>query len=293
MKRGLKLTGVSAGFTIIETMIVLAVTGFLFISILGTWSSRQHASEFLNSSQEVRSQIQQALTETQAGSFPNSGSFECKSRSPHLRLDRATQNAQGTNSQCVFLGKVIQFGLKNTDPEQFATFVIAGERQPTDPSQFKLAHPTVVTKSSTNANMNNLYKTDNLLFGMSAVKMVADPSSIHPGGSNTPVGAMGFLSEMGTLGANGGYVNGGQKIDLYAFPGTRLHLDRQDATNTEAADALDNALVSPNVIVNKPVAICFKSGTTDQYALVTIGADARQLSVEMQPMNGSVRDCGI
>jgi type II secretory pathway pseudopilin PulG len=293
MKRGLKLTGVSAGFTVIETMIVLAVTGFLFTSILATWSGRQHASEFLNSSQEVRSQIQQALSETQSGFFPSNGDFRCVSRSPHLRLDTVGTNVQGTNSDCVFLGKVIQFGIKNTNPEQFDSLIVAAERNPSDPTQFLALHPTVAAPSSFNPRMKNLTAVHKLLFGMTTVKMVADPSSINPGGSNTAVGAIGFLSQMGVRSASGSYANGAQQIDLYAFPTTRLHQYDQSATSTGVADAVNNALVASGVIINKPVAICFKSGVTDQYALVTIGADAREMSVEMHTVNGSVTDCGI
>src|SRR5688572_13139275 len=93
------------GFTVIEVIIVLAISGALFVSAAIMISGRQNQTAFDQSVQQIHSQIQQALNEVSAGYYPNNTDFQCTalvSGSPPTISSGSA--SQGTNSGCIFLG---------------------------------------------------------------------------------------------------------------------------------------------------------------------------------------------
>lgn len=117
------------GFTIIEVMIVLAVTGALFVSAALLIAGRQQQTQFDQSIREVQSQIQQVINEIGHGFYPNSGDFSCEAGSSGPPTFTGAAAGQGTNEGCIFLGKAIQFGVADTDPEIFDVMTIAGRQK--------------------------------------------------------------------------------------------------------------------------------------------------------------------
>ena len=65
------------GFTVIEVMIVLAVTGLLFISSVALISGKQNQTAFDQSIRQIQSQIQQIINEVSIGFYPNLGDVQC------------------------------------------------------------------------------------------------------------------------------------------------------------------------------------------------------------------------
>lgn len=59
--------GVAGGFTIVETMIVLAVSGVLFISMVGVIQGQQNKIQFKNSMTDVVSQVQSIIGQVSTG----------------------------------------------------------------------------------------------------------------------------------------------------------------------------------------------------------------------------------
>src|SRR6266511_2117091 len=112
MKGGKK----ARGFTVVETLIVLAVTGGLFVAIAATLSGRQNRTQFTQAIQEIQSQIQQVVNDVGSGYFPSTNNFSCSATlaGPSIATGSAEQ---GSNAGCVFIGKAIQFGVAGTDPE--------------------------------------------------------------------------------------------------------------------------------------------------------------------------------
>ena len=108
----------ASGFTIIETLIVLTVSGALFVSATYFLSGDQDRTEFTQSIQAVQSQIQQVINEVESGSYANTNNFTCSGTASGPSLTTSGTDAQGSNTGCIFLGKVIQFGVANTSPER-------------------------------------------------------------------------------------------------------------------------------------------------------------------------------
>lgn len=261
------------GFTIVETMIVLAVTGALFVAIAATLAGRQNAAEFTHAIQSAQAQIQQTINEVSSGFYPSTDNFSCANGGGTVQLS-AGSNGQGTNQDCVFLGKVMQFGVAGTDPEQYQVYTIAGLRSavsgPTSP--FQNADPTVVGVGGTYAPYGS---AGALQYGLTT-------AWVKSGGAS--IGAVGFLMEPGSLdtASASGYRSGAQQVDLVPIRGSRL-----GASLAQGATAVNASLRDATLTADAPlnpasgVQVCLASGGTNQSGLITIGASGSQLLVTL------------
>jgi type II secretory pathway pseudopilin PulG len=237
-------------------MIVLAVTGALFVAIAATLTGRQRSNEFTQSINDVRTRIQQIMTEARNGYYPSATTFNCSAVGNSLSIVVGTPT-QGSRTDCVFLGKVLQFNSSGLNPEDVEVYPVAGIRTATD---ITVADPSVVSNSQVDTS-----ETFSLKYGLTVEKMRA-------GGSN--VGAFGILSSMDSI--NPGK-SGDQQFDIYAYRDVPFgHSKLTDGNNLTA-----NYVKNPS----GGVQICFKSGGTNQYGLVTIGNNSSQLSVDLKVMD--------
>lgn len=153
----LQLRDVS-GFTIVETLIVLAITGVLFVSIIGITSGRQSKTQFNQAATSIRAEIEQIIGEVQSGYYPN-----------------VTTN-QGQNKDFVTVGKVMQFGRGlGTDPERYGVYSLITQR---DAKNIGEAPVTTVEAAT---------QTAPLKFGLTTKWM-------RVGGTTTNIGAVGFVT---------------------------------------------------------------------------------------------------
>lgn len=241
-----------AGFTIVETMIVLAVTGALFVAIAATLAGRQRSNEFTQSINDVRAQIQQVVTETKNGFYANAVDFACSAPGGTTLTISNGSTKQGEHTDCVFLGKILQF----TDTDEVYVYPVAGIRTAADIAS---AHPTVIRNGLVDQSTDFKLK-----YGLTAVKMRAN-------GSDS--GAFGVLSSLDSTTPG---QSGDQLFDIYAL--TNVHLgDGQLDDSTDVLAAAKNP--------SQGVQICFKSGGTNQYGLVTVGNNSSQLSVDLKIMD--------
>ncbi|HWT56172.1 MAG TPA: type II secretion system protein [Candidatus Microsaccharimonas sp.] len=119
----------SAGFTIVETLIVLAVSAILAVSAMLLVAGRQAKTQFAVGANDLKQQLEQIINETRSGYYPGNGDFTC---TPHTGaggtpLITGGAAAQGTNAGCIFLGKAVEFGVP--DFQSFATYPLVGNRQ--------------------------------------------------------------------------------------------------------------------------------------------------------------------
>ncbi|GEM_PF-1716274 len=100
----------SVGFTIIETLIVLAITGVMFVSIAGLVSGRQSKAQFTQGINSIRDEIEQVINDVQSGYYP-----------------RISLESAGRAKEFMTIGKAIQFGI-GSDPERYAVYSLITER---------------------------------------------------------------------------------------------------------------------------------------------------------------------
>jgi prepilin-type N-terminal cleavage/methylation domain-containing protein len=260
-----------SGFTIVETLIVLAVTGALFLIAFDAINGKQNITEFQQGINNVKSSIQDAISEVNSGDYTDTDNFTCDGASGTLQIQSGADQ-QGSNTGCIFLGKVLQFGVANTNPQKYIAYTVAGLQNNTGtlasatPDAIAPGNTTNATGDFPNASVTSL-----LPYGLTAVSM----DSVASNGTKTAVGAVGIISTLGSY-SDGQLVSGSQQLDLIPVTGSAL-----DTTSQTTVDDINNHLAASTINPGDGVEICFASGTTNQSGLITIGNDDNNLAVTL------------
>jgi hypothetical protein len=265
------------GFTILEAMIVLAVTGALFIMAFAFINNRQNKTQFSEGVRDVESRIQKVISEVSTGYYPNNGDFQCGEQADGPRLQTGVA-PQGTNEACVFLGKVMQFAVstpQNSTPESptVNVYSLVGlrERLGSDVLVDNLteARPRLIARGDSDpGTVPNMFEKFELPFGLTVAWMRYNNA--------TAIGTVGFTSR---LGANLGDSDTSQQVDLLAIPGPGTGLGIAQGAAVDNIKTRVRTLPAANTNPAGGVQICLKSGGTRQSALITIGSQGRQLLV--------------
>lgn len=256
----------SSGFTIVETMIVLAITGLLFVTISAAWSGRQNFYEYQSASKEMQSHIQQAVSDVRNGYFPDTGNFSCTAPAA---LSFGTGGQQGKNSACIFLGKALQFKVGTAYPEVIDVVTVAGKNAPgsTLVNSLPTAAPALTESFTADADLKLLHTRIN-------------------GGANDTINGVAFLSDTGTSDVVSGMLeSGGQSIHAYGVTGTLGTGDNFGSTNPATGVPLGAKLVS--ITAASGIQLCFQSQGTNNFALITIGANSSPTDVRLETKQGT------
>jgi prepilin-type N-terminal cleavage/methylation domain-containing protein len=100
------------GYTIIEVMIVLSISTLLFAGAVAGYAHQNSKTQFTNGVRDMENKIQDILNDVSTGFYPQANNFSCvRSGSPAVPeiLDEADAPGaeQGTNQDCIFLGKAV------------------------------------------------------------------------------------------------------------------------------------------------------------------------------------------
>lgn len=245
----------SAGYTILEVLIVLLVTTALFTSVTIMFNGRQGKAELEQSVRELESGIQNTTNEVTNGFYPNG--FKCNVPGAGPVSTPGGPVNPGGNEGCIFLGKVMAF---NNKKDAIIVSVVG--------RQFK--------NNSTTATANFLEALPvgvNVPGVSTAVKYKngLEVTGITRRSNNAPVGALAFMSQLsGGIGA-GNPLTGARTTLLYNVGGTatpNTDTDLQIAGKVSAASlgALPDG-----------VTICVKAGR-GQRAEIVVGDNNNQTS---------------
>lgn len=283
----------AGGFTIVETLIVLAVSGLLLISGLLLVNGRQNRTEFQVAINDLQLQFEQIINQTQSGFYPNNGNIQCTQGNPP-RI-RTANSAQGTNGQCIFVGNVLRFGAGGPTGS-FTLFPLAANRlnaagQPV--STLAEARPVPIAPGvQYNQNAPDSSKVYRPEYGLQLYSMAAEWNNTW--GQPLPAKntfLVALLPNLTSLTATGTLDSGSQQFGLYGFPGIA---GGALGTSPEIVDDIIKASGSSNSFfsLNNPldaIRLCYASGTTNQSGLLTIGGN-KSLAVQKQIWNGTT--CG-
>lgn len=275
-----------AGFTIMETLIVLSITGVLFFSFVTLISGRKATAEFRQAANNLKVQIEQVIHEVQSGNYPGLDDFSCVNSGGSLAITNNPAD-KGTNKQCIFLGKAIQFGVVESagaEQDTYQVYTIAGARtfnslggggerlvQTLDEAIPKLVAPgqaanTTVPNRSERATFEN---------GLTPVSMRV----VGSGGASQSIGAVAFVTSF-EPGASDGLMTGSQTIQIIGIESTSL--GRTAPQGVDSINSLLTASYADSNLRNPAggVRLCMASGTnSDRSALLTIGGDGKTASV--------------
>lgn len=268
-----------AGFTVIETLIVLAVSSALLISAFALVGGRQAKTAFMTSINSVQEEIQQAINETTSGY--HGLDFQCTASVG--QVTHLTQGAGTPDGSCLFIGNVLQFGTGTSglSLSQMGFYPLVG----------------AVTSNTGAANMSILatnpvavypYSSGNWSTANSNLPITLDDgdtfASVTYGGSNT--GAVAFLAgdQTGSF-ANAntdGQTPNFQQLWPYAVSGSTINQPVQTIANSITTARGSNLVPIP---ATTPVVICVASGSSNQLGRITI--DAASLKVRLQVLTGA------
>ncbi|MDB5168684.1 MAG: hypothetical protein JWO41_40 [Candidatus Saccharibacteria bacterium] len=276
-----------SGYTIIEVMIFMAISGIMFMMAATFISGKQGAAQFRQSMNDMNGQVQAIMNEVANGEYSSLGANNCTASTVTNSAPtiKAGTRPQGSNGGCTFLGKVVQFHLNSspsalsTDDTQFAIYTAVARQTnvtTTDSvDSFANASPMVVdTKATGNPASVNLTRTPITSFSLQFTNAFLCTTDCAV--SSTPIGAFGFF------GSFGGYVSkaatnqsSAQQIITAAVPGTYSAAYFNEG---DMADKLNSKLptigTSDVVVGGKLILLCFKYGP--KYGSITIGGSSGQ-----------------
>jgi type II secretory pathway pseudopilin PulG len=258
------------GFTIIETMMVLAASAGLFVAIAAVLAGRQNRTEFSQSIQDIKTQIQQQISDIGSGLYGNTDNFSCSAGATAPILTGVASGDQGANEGCIFLGKALQFKVAGTsDPEQLRIYTIAGlqkNNSGAEVTSYSEARPVVIAPSTASPSIPDASSAAHLLYGLTT-------SFMNYGSPAVNVGAIAFVS---SLASGGGDMIGSQRVNVIPIDSTTLN-----AGTAATVQAINTNLATSEINPDGGVKICFVSGGTNQSGLITIGGNSRELSVTL------------
>ncbi len=96
------------GYTVIEVMIVLAVTGILFSAAVLLFHGQQAKTSLSQNLYDLASKLQSYANEVNSGVYSGGQNYSCSISNGKASLAASGSNTQGSNYNCLFLGRVVQ-----------------------------------------------------------------------------------------------------------------------------------------------------------------------------------------
>ncbi len=282
------LRDLDSGFTIVEVMIVMAITIILFASAANLVNGRQNQAEFTQATGNIQALIQLQADDVINGSYTsNVGSFRCTPGSSNVGIQLGGSDSQGQHLGCIFLGKLIQFGVLNSSAPAssnsiFYTYSVVGSQcasgDSVEQSSGNLCvFSTSITSAEPTINSYLAYQ-HSLINGLKVSQMYYNN---NPKNITANVAFLQSLASYDTSGASE-LASGSQQIQLWTVTNVPQGLDSNNVITN-----VNNASGTSDWTQVSQIDICFASGTTPQSELLEIGGQGSQLSLTTKMYEGS------
>lgn len=265
MKR-IKMRGVGKvlpGYTLIEVLIVLAVSGALLVSAASLITGRQQRIRFTQSVVGLEQQLQDTFNDASTGYFPSNGDFSCTSSGGTLTLTSGggSSTEQGANDGCIFVGKLLHFYVSSTDggPDtnyRIYTMVgVNGAKSITD-KQVKLLGSTVGNPGIVDTKtIGSDIKTQKSTTGRYLIRDTGNPGAEYH--------SIGVITSFNGSGPNNAVTGNASRVNLYGY------------NSWDSANGVVNT--SGLIPIQESAVICLKQdGNTRPAALII----SKQLTIE-------------
>jgi type II secretory pathway pseudopilin PulG len=117
-----------AAFTIVETMIFLAISSFLFAMVVISFNGQQNRTQFTQSVKDFESRLLDIANDVANGLYASNNNFGCTNNpiTPDPVVFSGPVTSKGGNTGCIFAGQVIRF--TNNSPT-FTVTALAGKQK--------------------------------------------------------------------------------------------------------------------------------------------------------------------
>ncbi len=267
----------SPGFTIIETLIFLAVSSVLITSAFLLIGGAQNKTEFTQAVNEVRAEIEQVAGTVATGYYAGSDTTSCQVTSPNPTAALSISNAggnRGESTDCIFVGRIMYF----SNGSDYDLWSVAGRREmpavpaPKTVTDISMAQTTAFGKTSAR-----------LKSGLEATRMAS-----RKGGVVSNTAAIGFFSTLGsTNAANPDLLRSqSQQYDIIGLPGLALGALSDANLSGSVASLRASTRYADARNPEDGVKICFDSGATDERAIITVGGANRGATTSLDIQRG-------
>lgn len=187
----------SGGYTILEVLIFIAVSGVMFVGAMIAIGGRQSEVQFSQSVREFEAKIRDIINDVSTGYYPTNDTVSCylDIATDQIEITSSSNEQLGTNDDCIYIGKALQFR-PDDDGSKMKIILLAGRRY--EDSKLKpsttiaAAKPKAIAKPG-DANFTSTIEEYQLLYGVEVYRVVRPLSS-------APVedfGLIGVLSDFG------------------------------------------------------------------------------------------------
>jgi type II secretory pathway pseudopilin PulG len=235
------------GFTIVETIITLAVSSVLFVTVMLMFSGRQGKIQFSQGLRDIEAYIMDVANDVQDGYFPKLTSLTCDATNPGAPAIVAQANAkdQGTNNGCIFAGKVLYFDGANS--QSIRTYSMAGR---SDAKSLATLYPAILSATDISGNV----KDTSEIYQLPAGIMLVDDTA------TSTASAIAFFFDVSVASASSGGVS---NVIPYGLTMLNNNIDG-------LSSGIKNAFTGVPPSTKDLKTLCFKSGTSSQYGTISI-----------------------
>lgn len=255
-----------AGYTVVEIMVVLAITSALFLSAIILFQGQQGRTQFTDAMRDMQSKMQDWGNDVSSGFYPTSTSgYTCTvTGTPPKAVVTSTPGTLGSNQDCIYIGKVVQF---RPNSSTVSAYTIFGNRLDQSDgvsiaTSLAAAQPVVAYNSITTP-VTDLTETYNLHWGAQAQ---AIPVSCTTGStSSCPTYTIALYHSIGSVPTGGA---SSSLFYMYNLGGTSDFLDPQAVDDCVEAKAASGCSYPTNIL--SKAQICFKSASSNQFATLVL-----------------------
>lgn len=252
------------GFTIIEVMIFLVISAAMFVSGTLLFRGVHQRNQFAQSMRDIESVFQDVINDVSTGYFDQLSGHSCLATPGSFPTFVAIAAEQGTNKDCIFLGKIVLL-LPNSVPEQIEATPVLGNRKKADGRNVEtIGESSPTTAYNRNLPLGQLDMTSSYTLRWGARIKSATPSNFG-----------GFYSSLAKYAPSGNTISesGSLRVDYFAHSPSALTPQTRNGVKTCVESAIlavgscFGSASSPN-----PWVICFENGNGGETARLTVGA---------------------
>lgn len=276
------------GYTILEVMIFLVITGFMFASAVVAVGGTQEQARYSQAVRDLDLQIRDVINDVQNGYYPDYDRGRCRVTGAGVRFNNSNNGTIGANEDCMNIGKIVLFNLG--DETNFGVATLVGANPGLDDSitlNLTSLEPTIARKNGSGQFDLTSYKP--LRYG-------AEVTYIGQNGlPNQSYKSLSFVSDFSTNNTTSDARSSGVlTVSVYGIKGS---FDSLTNLTNQYIRNIENDLIDPAQYDKNPANgfyVCVKT-TSDRWAKIDIGVDgvvtATKPIFDVDPIGG-LGDCG-
>jgi prepilin-type N-terminal cleavage/methylation domain-containing protein len=257
------------GYTIVEVLIVLAISAVMFVIAANFINGKQERTAFIQGVNEMASRLQDTVDQVTNGHYSDVP-ISCSAPGGPLDINVSSPQ-QGKNQECVFLGKIVHFYANGTTfPQNYETISLADSRSAKSGANWNDSATGIQTLTTQGTIPQNL----------EVHSMTITPSSGPPSPSDGTVYNIGFAQGLGTADALSPdtYQSGSQTINLIYASSV---LNQSSAVGAGNEKSITGAVLQ----IAQSATICLSDG--NRSANIFIGGvsnNSNQLSIRVEQL---------